>query len=374
MESKSKNVLLITSEFPPGPGGIGSHAYNLAKFLHQESYNVTVLTDLAGDLQEDIKTFDRNQLFSIVRIKRTLPLLYFNRIRTAYKLARDNSSGVLILSGKFSIWVGALLRASSLQFRSYVVLHGSEVHRSNIIIRWVTHRSILSVDGVISVSNYTQGLISNTILKRKRHCVIPNGIDKGEYNVDSSKRGVNLRGNPSLLTIGNLTKRKGQHNVINAIPLLRVHYPEIHYHTIGIPTTRKELEKLAKSLDVEKHITFHGKIVDRNMMLQLAREASLFIMLSEKQKEGGVEGYGIAILEANMLGVPAIGARGSGIEDAINNGVNGLLIDGSSPEEVLRAIQTILSEKERFAEAARIWALQHSWENLVHRYIDFITK
>ena len=29
----SKRNLIHSSEFPPGPGGIGNHAYNLAKIL-----------------------------------------------------------------------------------------------------------------------------------------------------------------------------------------------------------------------------------------------------------------------------------------------------------------------------------------------------
>ena len=29
-----KNILFISSEFPPGPGGIGNHAWNLCKELN----------------------------------------------------------------------------------------------------------------------------------------------------------------------------------------------------------------------------------------------------------------------------------------------------------------------------------------------------
>ena len=41
---------------------------------------------------------------------------------------------------------------------------------------------------------------------------------------------------PQLITVGNLTQRKGQHNMINALPELLKKYPDLHYHCVGIPT------------------------------------------------------------------------------------------------------------------------------------------
>ena len=45
------NYLILTTEFPPGPGGIGNHSYNLAKYLSLNEISVTVLavSDFADD-------------------------------------------------------------------------------------------------------------------------------------------------------------------------------------------------------------------------------------------------------------------------------------------------------------------------------------
>ena len=37
-------LLLLSSEFPPGPGGIGTHAYQLARQLTARGWAVTVVT------------------------------------------------------------------------------------------------------------------------------------------------------------------------------------------------------------------------------------------------------------------------------------------------------------------------------------------
>ena len=40
-------------------------------------------------------------------------------------------------------------------------------------------------------------------------------------------------------------------------------------------------------------------------------KSDIFIMMSEMTESGDVEGFGIAIIEANSLGLPSIGTLGS---------------------------------------------------------------
>ena len=49
--SNHKNILIFSSEFPPGPGGIGNHAFNLAKALSKVSFKVKVLTPIRKSLK-----------------------------------------------------------------------------------------------------------------------------------------------------------------------------------------------------------------------------------------------------------------------------------------------------------------------------------
>ena len=45
MNKDKLNILLVTSELPPLPGGIGTHTHHLAGQLHNLGYKVTVLSD-----------------------------------------------------------------------------------------------------------------------------------------------------------------------------------------------------------------------------------------------------------------------------------------------------------------------------------------
>ena len=62
-------LLILTSEFPPGPGGIGSHAYQVALRLSGMNWEVAVLSPQEYASPEEIQTVNRSQPFKVVRLK-----------------------------------------------------------------------------------------------------------------------------------------------------------------------------------------------------------------------------------------------------------------------------------------------------------------
>ena len=100
-----KKIIFITSEFPPLPGGIGNHAYFLSAYLEKEGYEVTVITNFR-EVYKD-KAFDQDQVFKVVRVKRNA-FTYFNRFKVSFSYVGKNE--FIIVSGKFSLWIGASLK------------------------------------------------------------------------------------------------------------------------------------------------------------------------------------------------------------------------------------------------------------------------
>ena len=66
----SNKILFISSEFPPQPGGIGNHAYNLAKGFSENKIDVVVHTNSRSDDGREEQEFDAMQSFSVIRIPR----------------------------------------------------------------------------------------------------------------------------------------------------------------------------------------------------------------------------------------------------------------------------------------------------------------
>lgn len=357
-------IILLTSEFPPQPGGIGNHAYNLARELNKKGYCIKVLCDRRSSQGEEEKIFDTSLDFEVIRIPRRKIMLisYWHRIIEAYKLA--DRCEVFIASGKFPLWLGGLL---SLFFqKEYIaVIHGSELLLKNKFLRKLTDLSLKKFDKVIAVSNYTRSLIASLNLDKVE--VIHNGFS-APYQAEERKEKPMI---PILVTIGNVNRRKGQHNVISSLPLLLKKYPNLQYRIIGIPTEKDRLQELAVELKVEKSIKFYGAVEEAEKC-KLLLTSNIFIMLSEITLTNDVEGFGIAILEANSLGIPAVGAKGCGIEEAIKNGFSGLLVNNKEPQEILASIDHIIQNYEEFSVNAREWSANFLWQRVINQYIEII--
>nr|WP_321233383.1 glycosyltransferase family 4 protein [uncultured Psychroserpens sp.] len=366
MNFPKQNIVIVTSEFPPQPGGIGNHAYNLALYLFKQNFDVQVIADQRSEEGNEEAAFDKNLPFSITRIKRHNWRLkmYVKRVLITHKYFKTASH--IIATGKFSLWNVSFLS----MFRSAqttAVIHGTEVNFKSYGLRKSIDIALKKFDVIIAVSNYTRDLVAHL---NKEVAVIPNGIDLDKWEL-SEVSDFELKGQPALTTVGRVSSRKGQINVIRQLPVLIKQFPELHYHCIGIPTEADAFNTLAKTLQVQDYITFHGSL-DNQMMKQILSKTDVFMMLSSEDKSGDVEGFGIAILEANALGVPAIGSKGCGIECAIRPNVSGELVEFDSETQIKESIDRILSHKKEYQNGAKKWAEQHDWSNIIKQYIALL--
>ena len=355
-----KPTLILTSEFPPLPGGIGNHAYNLSKYLQQFGYNVTVISDYRNRAEDTV--FDQQQAFKIVRINRNIAT-YLNRILIAFSLAKSHQT--IIASGKFSLWLGAFLSLFFSNKKYISVIHGSELKAGGNISQRLTRWSLKRFDKHITVSNFTKRKTLE-IHPNIDVTVINNGIELDSFSKEIHQPLSQVH----LITVGNLTQRKGQQNVIKALPLLKEKFSNIHYHCVGIFSEKERLESLAKQLDITENITFHGALSndDKNTLLQ---KSTIFMMLSEQVKND-IEGFGIAVLEANALGLPAVGSINSGVEDAVKDRFSGRLVNPHQLEDIVSAISDIIENYAIYSENAHEWARRFDWNIIIKNYIDLI--
>jgi len=290
--------------------------------------------------------------------------MYLKRLAVTFKCFKTASH--VIATGKFSLWNVAFV---SLFYnnKTLAIVHGSEVNFKPFLLRQSIDLALKQFDAIIAVSHYTKHLIPH--LKREV-IVIPNGIHPDQW-IAHDVEDLRLQGDPVLTTVGRVSSRKGQLQVIKHLRELAKQYPNVHYHCVGIPTEAEAFLKTAALLGVEPHITFHGSVSDL-VLKQILLQTDVFVMLSTESTTGDVEGFGIAILEANAMGVPAIGSKGCGIDDAISEGQSGKLIDPTNANAFIDALTAILSDYERYRAEAKAWAAQHDWSKIVKRYVEVI--
>lgn len=211
-------------------------------------------------------------------------------------------------------------------------------------------------------SRQTAALIADRMaVPAGRISVVPPGVGEGFFQQKPRPTG---EGGLRLLTVSRLsrfTRRKNVDGVLEALALLEG--VKIHYTVVGDGDDRQRLEARARELGVADRVEFRGGLALPEL-LAVYREADLFVLAS-KASAKDVEGFGIVYLEASASGVPVIASREGGATDAVQDGVNGLLIDLSSPAAVAAGICAFLARREEFtASRVRAFAEGFRWPRI----------
>jgi phosphatidyl-myo-inositol dimannoside synthase len=379
-------LMLFSREFPPGPGGMGTHAYQLCVHLNRMGWEVMVLTLQDHASEEEIQEFNRSQPFQIVRllsISSRMPKL-FNRWRQASSWVKKFKPDLLMASGDRAVWLGFLV-ASMHRLPWIAVGHGVEFgtigswinRQRRKLTRWCFSRAT----AVICVSKFTWDAMIASGTHPKTGRVILNGADPLEFFVLSEierkhfLQELGLDGNLLLLTVGKVWERKGQDIVIRALPKILEKIPNVFYLIVGLPRKRQHFEKLAETLGVADHLRFCGQ-VPADQLNRFFNCCDVFVMTSRQAANGDFEGFGIAVVEAALCGKPSVVSLNSGLAEAMIDGQTGIGVPQGDEQSVIAAITTLLENEDlrkKMGRTARETALKNqTWEHQVKQYDEFL--
>src|SRR5262245_39519851 len=104
-------LLLVASEFPPGPGGIGAHAYHLARQLSRMAWDVVVAAPQHHVSPADAEEFNSHLPFKVVSLgKGALAVSALaTYARPLDSLADDINPDILLSSGDSPMYLTDLL-------------------------------------------------------------------------------------------------------------------------------------------------------------------------------------------------------------------------------------------------------------------------
>lgn len=355
-------ILILSSEFPPGPGGIGSHAFDISCELNKRGYLVIINTISDYVSINEAVSFDRKHPFKVYRFKRfsSTFLTFFYRIKTIINTIQKFKIKTVIISGKFSIWVIPFLKLYS-DIRFVTVVHGTELGKT-IFLRW-TLFCLNKSNKIITVSNFTRSLIPKNI--RYKTYVINNGVNLKRWsNVPND---YNLKHYPILLTVGSISIRKGQFNVIKLLPYLIKEFPNTHYHCVGNHENKEQLFSLMEKLNLIDKVTIHG-FLEHSKLEKIYSNSHVNMLLADNKNIFDFEGFGISVLEGNIYGLPTIGSKHTGLEDSIKNNYNGKLVDPENYMEIIESLKQIFTNYNHYSVQSKSHAKKYTWENKIDQY------
>jgi phosphatidylinositol alpha-1,6-mannosyltransferase len=104
-------LFVLSSEFPPGPGGIGTHAHQVSRHLSRLGWDVVVVAPQDYAHASDVVAFNAAQPFRISSVAGTGGRLARSMRRVAATLStlRETSPDVILATGRASVRVAACL-------------------------------------------------------------------------------------------------------------------------------------------------------------------------------------------------------------------------------------------------------------------------
>lgn len=154
-------------------------------------------------------------------------------------------------------------------------------------------------------------------------------------------------GQPLILSVGRLMKRKGFDNVIRALPRLVAQGIDAHYAVIGIGEEQAYLQGLIDELGLGDRVHLLGHVPYEDLPRWYCA-CSLFAM-PNRDIGGDTEGFGLVFLEAASAGRPALAGIAGGTGSAVVDGVTGLRVDGESLDSIAGGLARLLNNEEEAA-------------------------
>lgn len=142
---------------------------------------------------------------------------------------------------------------------------------------------------------------------------------------------------------------------------------------VGQGELEQELRAQVNNRGLEKVVFFVGGMANAQLPAYYA-SADIFIGPSVQVKGGDTEGFGLTFVEAMMSGCLAIGTRGGGIEDIIQDGDTGYLVppaDANALAVKIVKVITVINQLDTMRVKARNTAADHfDWNLIAAKYKD----
>jgi phosphatidylinositol alpha-1,6-mannosyltransferase len=371
VENVYKKILLVTNDFGPRAGGIETFVIGLLERI--KGHEVTVFTSQQGDTSVyDQQWIDKFGV-RVIRDQSKILLPSWRVTRAAKKIVAAKNIDVVVFGAAAPLaLMSPSLRKSGVK-KIIALTHGHEVWWAKIFpFRLAIKRIGKNVDHLTYLGEFTRQAISKPLTRKSatEMVKIAPGIDTAHFipqpDAMQKRKELGLQDKKIIISVGRLVHRKGQDNLIQAMPAVLKKIPNAHLLLVGEGPYRKHLEKLVMKSSLEQNVTFAGRIMYDRLPSYLSA-ADLFAMPSRSRFFGlEVEGLGIVYLEASACGIPVVAGNSGGAPDAVLEGVTGLCVDGTNIEQITAAIVEICSDAERASHmgaAGRNWIVnQWRWD------------
>lgn len=300
------------------------HVQNLA----EHGYEVEIACSEVGGRMKEV----REKLKSHTKAIHTVRLVRSPASLTNLKGYRDMKK--VINTGKYDIiWtnepvMGVVTRLAARTARKngtkvLYMVHGFHFYKGAPAVNWMVYYPVEKwasrfCDEIVTINKEDYGRAKGFHVKRVEY--IPGvGIDLDKYDikVDREEMRASLGVNAEdylLISIGELTKRKNQKVVLDAIK--SINNPQLKYIICGRGPLQDYLVAYIHQLGLDNQVSLLGY---RRDLGKLCKASDLFVFPSRQ------EGLSVALMEAMACGLPVVCSAIRGNTDLVEEGKGGYL-------------------------------------------------
>lgn len=208
--------------------------------------------------------------------------------------------------------------------------------------RWLLRWKYGLYRRVIAISQGIADVLTMQGVEREKLCVVRSALDPEPWQHPESRAALEREFAlpPERLCIGvvaQLIERKGHAVLFDALARLEEHARPALI-VFGQGPLRSALEARVAALKLQDQVRFAGFRQDLPRWL-----GALDLLVHPAHAEG----LGVSLLQASAAGVPIIASRAGGIPEAVDDGVNGLLVAPGDVAALTAAIGRLLADPER---------------------------
>ena len=400
-------MCLLTSEFLPNWGGVGTYCIELARALANkvEVHVVTLGREEKGKLiysKEDMQDFFNGKIE--VHLLTTCPaddtFFYNAKMQLAaykklHKIAEEYNFDLihsnfpqmpdllLKIGRKISIPSITTIHTTIRGQKDGIISSGLSFFKMDLsekctllLYPALTLAELLYLREsreFITVSNWMKGILKKNYPFISKLHVIHNGVDSTRF-IPENPNNLSILDetqNPIVLFSSRLTVAKGVHFLIQAIPKILKKTKDVHFVFSGAGPKEHWIELLRK-LNIDKSFYSFLGYIDYKLLPSLYGKANIFVAPSL------YENLPLRILEAMSCEAAVVASNICAIPEAITNGENGMLISLGNVDELAKVTTILLEDDElrsRLGKNARQTVIKNfSWDAIAKKTADTYKK
>lgn len=146
----------------------------------------------------------------------------------------------------------------------------------------------------------------------------------------------------NILFVGRFDYGKGCEILIDAIDDLRMKYPQIKLKMAGVGPLFELMKRKVIHRNLSGNVDLLGFVPADGNLQKLYRDAQIFVLPSDSYPEG----FPRCILEAWTAGLSVVATNIGGVPYRVKDHQNGLVVSPGSKEELVKAIDTLVSDSQ----------------------------